>query len=113
MRHEFASCFSLPCSLKADVYNENALKKFAALQNTNLPCILRVYKRKNQTNAFLERKKLPRLQSLKHWLFPLVMQQLDCCFAGASACTLQHSDIYFLFLSYHLLNKQYNNHESA
>lgn len=83
MRHEFASCFSLPCSLKADVYNENALKKFAALQNTNLPCILRVYKRKNQTNAFLERKKLPRLQSLKHWFFPLVMQQLDCCFAGA------------------------------
>lgn len=26
MRHEFASCFSLPCSLKADVYNGNALK---------------------------------------------------------------------------------------
>lgn len=56
MRHEFASCFSLPCSLKADVYNENALKKFAALQNTNLPCILRLQKKKSDKCFFREKK---------------------------------------------------------
>lgn len=57
MRHEFASCFSLPCSLEADVYNGNALKKFSALQNTNLPCILRVYKRNKSYKCFFREKK--------------------------------------------------------
>lgn len=51
MRHEFASCFSLPCSLEADVYNGNALKKFSAL----VYCVFT--KETNHTNAFLERKK--------------------------------------------------------